>query len=635
MKILLVEDCPEYARFVRALLTAALTCDVEEVTSLRGAIEALARGGTDVVLLDLSLPDSDGLDTLDRVLEASTEHPPIVVLTATADDQLALKAIHRGAQDYLLKSSIDADLLARALRYAIERRQSAEALRDAVERYRCFFEEDLTGDFLTTPAGEIHACNSAFARIFGYDSVDEANQHSFLSLFPTPEAAEQLIARVRAHGRLEHHEQVYRRRDGKPAHVIQNVVGVFGPQGELRELRGYVFDITAQKQVEEQLRQAQKIEAIGRLAGGVAHDFNNLLTVITGYGDRIIERLDERDPLRKGLDAIKKAADRAASLTEQLLAFSRQQVLAPKVLDLNAVVMNMDKLLRRVIGEDIELRTMLGRTLGRIKADQSRIEQVLMNLAVNARDAMPQGGALTIETANVDLDESWVARFVWVKPGPYVMITVSDTGCGMDAETRARLFEPFFTTKAQGKGTGLGLSTAYGIVKQSGGYIWVESQRDQGATFRICLPRVDEAIEQTLTERAIRRVPRGTETILLVEDEDDVRHLLREVLDSFGYTVLEACNGLEAIAVAEAQTGVDLLLTDVVMPLMSGRDLAHRLLQRRGELKILYMSGYTDDTIIQHGGLEPGTAFLQKPFSPSVLARKVREVLDSSPIEVV
>jgi len=635
MKILLVEDNLEYARLVRALLATALPCEVQQVSSVGAATEVLRQTSVDVVLLDLSLPDSEGLDTLDRVLAASTEHPPIVVLTATADDQLALKAIHRGAQDYLLKSSIDSELLTRAIRYAIERRQSAEALRDAVERYRHFFEEDLTGDFLTTPNGEIHACNLAFARIFGYESVEDAKQHSFLSLFPTPEAAAQLVARIRADGRLEHHEQVYRRRDGKAAHVIQNVIGVFDPEGELLELRGYVFDITAQKKVEEQLRQAQKMEAVGRLAGGVAHDFNNLLTVITGYGDRIIERLDEHDPLRRGLDAIKKAADRAASLTEQLLAFSRQQVLAPKVLDLNAVVMNMDKLLRRLIGEDIELRTVLGRTLGRIKADQSRIEQVLMNLAVNARDAMPQGGTLTIETANVDLDASYVARFIWLVPGPYVMITVADTGCGMDLETKARLFEPFFTTKAQGKGTGLGLSTAYGIVKQSGGYIWVESEPNQGATFRICLPRVDEAVEHPVAERAVRRAPRGTETILLVEDEDDVRQLLREVLDSFGYTVLEARNGLEALALADEHPGLDLLLTDVVMPLMSGRDLANRLVQRRGELKILYMSGYTDDTIIQHGVLEPGTAFLQKPFSPSILARKVREVLDGTSIEVV
>ena len=380
---------------------------------------------------------------------------------------------------------------------------------------------------------------------------------------------------------------------------------------------------------EEQLRQSQKLEAVGQLAGGIAHDFNNLLTVIRGYSDLMLVSLDRADPQRVHLEAIKDAADRAASLTRQLLAFSRKQVLQPKVLDLNALVTNVNQMLQRMIGEDIDLAIVLRSDLGHVKADPGQLEQVIMNLVVNARDAMPQGGQLTIETANVELDEAYARRHAAVQPGPYVMLTVSDTGHGMDAKTQARIFEPFFTTKGPGQGTGLGLSTVYGIVKQSGGSVWVYSEPGHGTTFRIYLQRVQEQVEAPQAPSP-GASPHETETVLLAEDDKTVRTLVRMVLQEHGYTVLAAPHGVEALRISEAHQGViHLLVTDVVMPGMNGRELAQRLALARPDMKVLYVSGYTDDVIIRHGVLEAGIAFLQKPFTPDVLARKVRDVLDA------
>jgi PAS domain S-box-containing protein len=402
-------------------------------------------------------------------------------------------------------------------------------------------------------------------------------------------------------------------------------------KGETVVMLGVTRDITERKHLEDQLRQSQKMEAIGRLAGGIAHDFNNLLTVINGYSELTYQGLSADDPNRSNVEHIKQAGARAAALTGQLLAFSRRQVLALKVLDLNAVVTNMDKMLQRVIGEDIALATVLQPGLGRVKADPGQIEQVILNLAVNARDAMPQGGKLTIETKNVELDRTYADQHIAVQPGPYVLLAVSDTGCGMDKETQARIFEPFFTTKEKGKGTGLGLSTVYGIVKQSGGYIWAYSEPGRGATFKVYLPRVEEAVA-TVEPRALSaESQRGSETILLVEDEAGVRMLARTVLEAKGYTVLEARHSEEALALSGQHAGpIHLMVSDVVMPGMSGRELAERVKSARPNMKVLYVSGYTDDAVVRHGVLESGTAFLQKPFTPNALARKVRETLDEN-----
>jgi signal transduction histidine kinase/ActR/RegA family two-component response regulator len=378
-----------------------------------------------------------------------------------------------------------------------------------------------------------------------------------------------------------------------------------------------------------QLEQAQKMDAIGRLAGGVAHDFNNLLTVILGRTDILLHPLPPGDPMRRGIELIQRTAGRAANLTRQLLAFSRKQVLEPVVLDLSAVATDMKDMLGRLIGEDIALLTMPTPGLGRVKADRGQVEQVVMNLAVNARDAMPQGGRLILETANVDLDDEYVRRHVGARPGPHVMLAVADTGAGISHEIQSQIFEPFFTTKEPGKGTGLGLATVYGIVKQSGGYIEVDSEPGRGTTFRIYLPRLDA--EPAPVDRSVgpAAAAGGTETILLVEDEEGVRELARDILRASGYTVLEARNGAEALLLCERHQGpLDMLFTDVVMPRMSGRELAERLAPLRPDLSVLYMSGYTDDAVIRHGVLAAGTAFLQKPFTPAGLVLRVRETLD-------
>ena len=381
---------------------------------------------------------------------------------------------------------------------------------------------------------------------------------------------------------------------------------------------------------EKQLLQSQKLEAVGRLAGGISHDFNNLLTVILGYSDISRRNLREGDPLRRNLDEIIKASERAASLTRQLLAFSRKQVMQPKVFDLNTVVTDLEKMLRRMIGEDIELRVSPQQDLGNIKADPVQLEQVIMNLAVNARDAMPKGGKLSIETTNVYLDESYAREHVSVLPGNYVMLAISDTGCGMDQATRQRIFEPFFTTKESGKGTGLGLSMVYGIVKQSGGNIWVYSEKGRGTTFKIYFPRVTAEAEEYRRVTESYEVPKGSETILLVEDAELVRTLAKQVLETAGYRVLEADSADAAIRMCEANgKKIDLLLTDVVMPGMSGNDMSRVLLKKHPNMPVLYMSGYTDDAIVQHGVLEAGINFIEKPFSPGALAMKVREVLDT------
>ncbi|MEO6392935.1 MAG: PAS domain S-box protein, partial [Pyrinomonadaceae bacterium] len=378
---------------------------------------------------------------------------------------------------------------------------------------------------------------------------------------------------------------------------------------------------------EERLRQSQKLEAIGRLAGGVAHDFNNILTGIIGYSDMTLHRMKPDEPLRRNLQEIRRAADRAAALTHQLLAYSRRQILQPTLLDLNAIVLDMDQMLRRLIGEDIVLRTNLGELSGRIKADRGQLEQVVMNLAVNARDAMPKGGSLTLTTGDIDLTEDQPHGAFKVPAGSYVLLSVLDTGTGMTGEIRAQIFEPFFTTKDVGKGTGLGLATVYGIVKQSGGNVTVDSEPGRGARFNIYLPRV-VAIEVEVQMNHETEVPTGNETILLIEDDVTVRALAREILEMSGYRVLEAQSGDDALHISRSDEQIDLLLTDVVMPDYSGRELADRITAMRPALRVLYMSGYTDDAIVQHGVLEEGLYFLPKPFSPEALARKVRVVLD-------
>jgi two-component system cell cycle sensor histidine kinase/response regulator CckA len=387
----------------------------------------------------------------------------------------------------------------------------------------------------------------------------------------------------------------------------------------------------ALRRSEEQLRQAQKMEAIGRLAGGVAHDFNNVLSVIMGYGDLLLGDLKVTDPMRESVEEIRNAATRAAGLTRQLLLFSRQQVMEPKVIDLREILAGMDKMLRRILGEDVELISRLSGAAGKIKVDPSHIEQVILNLVVNARDAMPTGGKLTIEAENVDLDEDFTVGQLPTKTGPHVMLAVTDTGTGIDRETQARIFEPFFTTKERGKGTGLGLSTVFGIVQQAGGNVWVDSEPGKGTTFKVYLPRVDAEVDVPRPQVAPATL-RGTETVLVVEDEEHVRTIVLNILRRQGYQVIAAPHGEEAVLVCQRHPEpIHLLLTDVVMPRISGPELAKRLAVTRPAMKVLCMSGYTDDSIVRHGVVETGVAFIQKPISPASLAQKVREVLDGAP----
>jgi two-component system cell cycle sensor histidine kinase/response regulator CckA len=421
--------------------------------------------------------------------------------------------------------------------------------------------------------------------------------------------------------------------------VSETAVAVRDASGAVQHFQGSLQDVTERRQadaerfeLEEKLRQGQRVEAVGRLAGGIAHDFNNLLTAILGYGDLLHAKLDGHELLRGEVDGIRKAAERAASLTRQLLAFSRRQVLNPTVLNLNAVVGDMEKMLQRMIGEDVELVTRFDPLLGSVKADRGQIEQVLMNLVVNARDAMADGGRLVIETANVVLDEGYAARHVAAEPGSYALLSVTDSGAGMDDETHRRAFEPFFTTKEPTKGTGLGLSTVYGIVKQSGGYVWLYSEPGSGTTVKVYLPLVDEpaAEERPVSPPAAALSAGASETILLVEDEEIVRSLARTTLEAAGYHVIEAGSGEEALLLAREPAEIDLLLTDVVMPGMNGRELAQHVTATRPGLSVLYTSGYSEEAITHQLPLDPRAAFLEKPFTAYALTRTVRDVLDSA-----
>ena len=514
------------------------------------------------------------------------------------------------------------------LRDITGRKRMEAEIRESEERYRLLFERNLAGVYRSTPDGRLLECNRAFAKMMGFATPAEAMGQPGTAYHTDHKAREEFLERLRREGSLVNDENQVRRKDGSLIWIVENVSLISDEDGE-EILLGTVFDMTERRRLEEQLLQSQKMEAVGRLAGGIAHDFNNLLTAVSGYSELLLTQLAEGDPRRESAEEIRQAGSRAAALTRQLLAFSRRQVLEPRVLDLNAVIAGMERMLRRVIGEDVELTTALEPELWRAKADPGQIEQVILNLVVNARDAMPRGGRLTVETANVELDEEFAGLYATVQPGPHVMLAVSDTGVGMDAELQARLFEPFFTTKERGKGTGLGLSTTYGIVKQSGGSIWVYSEPGHGTTFKIYLPRCEEPLEDLVAPVPPKAPASGTESVLLVEDEPEVRRLVEKLLGLRGYRVLSAASPAEAIAMARRhEAPIELLLTDVIMPGMNGRELARILAETRPRMRVLYMSGYTDAAISQQGILAPGTAFLSKPFTPDVLARKVREVLD-------
>ena len=503
-------------------------------------------------------------------------------------------------------------------RFNIERNMLSHALKNVKE---CLSVFDL--------AGNIIFVNDAFQETYGYAGSELIGQP--IDKFHPAAANESLFKKIIDQtipdgweGELQ-----ARRKNGKPFTLALRTSAVQDDEGNPLVIIGVGSDVTEMKLLEEQLRQSQKIEAIGQLAGGIAHDFNNLLTVIEGYLELLISSTMPNDPTHNFVQQIKKATERAASLTSQLLAFSKSQILQPKNIDLNDLINNMSALFQRLISEDIELTFDLDRDIDQIKADPSQIEQILMNMVVNARDAMPEGGSLSIETRQVYLDGQYLRMHNGVKKGQYVLLAITDTGMGMDKETQKRIFEPFFTTKGKAKGTGLGLSTVYGIVKQSEGHLWVYSEPGLGTTFKIYLPAYKEDVRREKEPDKEEKPLGGNETILVVEDEYLVRELVCDTLQNSGYTILEAANGKEALEIYHSnQQNIDLILTDVIMPEMSGRKLVETLAEKYPGLKSLYMSGYTDDAIIRHGVLEPGMNYIQKPFSPRSLLKKINEVLN-------
>jgi two-component system, cell cycle sensor histidine kinase and response regulator CckA len=635
LRLLLVEDSPDDARLIERKIRESYELQWERVETAAAMREALDRANWDLVVADYSLPRFSAPAALE-VLREKGRDIPFIIISGSVREELAVEVMRAGARDFILKDNLKRLNVAvdRELREAAGRRARADAehaLQQSQERLGVLLQSLPMALFTIGVEKEspMSWVSDQIDRICGYPAARFVEEPLFWLSRVHPDDRSRVAESTSKIMQEETAAIEYRWRcaDGAYRWFLSEMLLLRDSDGSPREILGVWQDVTERRSLEEQLRQAQKMEAVGRLAGGVAHDFNNLLTTILGYSELVLGRLAPSDPVRGDLQEVRRAAERAAALTGQLLAFSRKQVLQPKAFDLNEGMRNLEKMLGRLIGEDIELTTQLEPSLGTVIADPGQIDQVIMNLAINARDAMPEGGRLAIETANADLDEDYARQHVGVRPGPYVMLAVSDTGVGMDAETRERIFEPFFTTKEPGKGTGLGLAMVYGTVKQSGGNIWVYSEPGHGTTFKIYLPRTDAPA--MAAEAGAVRSGGGSETVLLVEDEEPVRRFARRVLESAGYVVIEAPHAEEALRIVSEWTApIDLLLTDTVMPGMSGPRLASKLRERFPGTKILYTSGYTDAGIAQQGVLDPPAPFLQKPFTPDSLLRKLREALE-------
>ncbi len=636
LRILHLEDNPLDSELIQSTLEEeGLVCEFLRVETRAAFIEALEHQSLDLILSDYSLPSFDGLSAMAIVHEQKYELPFLIV-TGTLGEEVAIETLKSGATDYVLKHRLSrlVPSVRRALseaRARDERKHAEDALRDNLALYTTLIESLQMGVLVENESHHILNVNKTFSEMFSLDDpqilVGRNCSEIFetaKSLFTGPKAFIQQIEERRRNGKaVTGEELVMVNKNILERDYIPIMIG----EQQLGHLWLY-RDVTERKHLEEQFQHSQKMDAIGQLAGGIAHDFNNLLTIIIGFSSILISRFPKDDPGRQEVEEIEKAGRRAASLTGQLLAFSRKQVMRMEEIDLNEIIADMEKMLRRIIGEDIELVTVLEPALALTKADPGQMGQIIMNLAVNARDAMPQGGKLLITTSTIELDEGYALSHAEVKPGQYILFTVSDNGTGMSKEIQSRIFDPFFTTKEAGKGTGLGLSTVYGIVKQMNGHIWVYSEEGHGTTFKIYLSSANN-IEMSGVSQKNQLSQRGSETILLVEDEAALRNLARRVLEMNGYSVIEANNGYDAIERCKQHNQqIDLVITDIIMPQMGGMELVDRLKTSCPGIKILFITGYTDNTLIHNGVIEHGLALLQKPFSPDSLARKVREVLD-------
>jgi len=637
LHILHLEDDPKDAKLVQFTLAAdGITSVIHRVQTRGEYVAALERGGIDLILSDCMLPEFDGLSAL-KIACDRCPAVPLIFVSGTLGEERAIDSLKNGAIDYVLK-----DRLARlvpAVRRAMEEvEQKAETLRmagalnESEQRLQTIFNESPLGIMLVGPDGRAVLTNAAVQKILGY-SGEELNRMRFDD-FTHPddraksrEAFQQFVQGGRADYKLE---KRYIRKDGQVVWARISVCKASDAVGHTGFCIGMVEDVTEHRNLEAKFIEAQKMEVVGQLAGGVAHDFNNILAVIMGYSDLMTQKMAPDDELRSYVETIRSSAERAAGLTRQLLIFSRKQTVQPVVLDLNEVLVDLNKMLRRLIDENIELTIVPGKEIGGIKADSGYVGQVIMNLAVNARDAMPNGGKLTISAGNATLDEIDLCKHKGLIPGEYILLSVSDTGTGMTEEVKSRMFEAFFTTKPKGKGTGLGLATCHSIVQQCGGCIDVQTELGQGTTFRIYFPRVDQPLHVTPRNQA-GPAPRGTETLLVVEDEPALRHLARSVLESHGYEVLSASNGQDALHTVRNHNGppIRLVITDVVMPLMGGKAMAEWLKTTNPDLKILFTSGYTEDAFMLREVSQHGVEFLSKPYTPATLCSKVREMLDA------